>query len=97
MTTNPLPCTRTEDHPPMMTTCLYCHAEFAARKPGTFFCKAAHRAAYQRETGLQGEVAGVSRLISGVKVVIHFPAGPAATKAIGLFKRQKVLLVKDPE
>jgi hypothetical protein len=80
-----------------MTTCAQCHAMFLARKPGQYFCKASCRAAYQRETGLQGQVAGVTRLLRGVSVVIHFPDGPAAEKAIALTKRQTVSIVREPE
>lgn len=79
-----------------MTPCAYCHGLFAMRKPGQHFCKAACRAAYSRETGLQGRVASVTRLLRGVSVVLHFQDGPAAEKAITLKKQQIVSVVREP-
>lgn len=78
-----------------MLTCPQCQHLFAPTKQRQTFCKPRCRALYSKEHGLQGEVAGVTRLLHGVSIVLHFK-GPAEEKAVRLLKRQMVRLVVEP-
>jgi len=73
--------------------CPYCGDLFVPRRLQQEFCCDKHRIAYHRDIGAEGTVASVTRLKRGVSIVLHFPDGPAAERAIGLRKGQGVRVV----
>lgn len=68
--------------------CPYCHNAYTPKRDRQEFCGDKCRNAYHVDVGTEGVVAGVTRLKRGVSVVLHFPDGPAAERAIWLRKGQ---------
>jgi hypothetical protein len=78
-----------------MRTCHYCKALFAPKRKHQQFCNTSCRSGFHFDRGLEGGVAGVTRLMRGrVSVVIHVDAGPAAEHAIALMRGDVVRVVK---
>lgn len=73
-------------------TCPYCQGLFAPKRRRQDFCSDPCRVGYHKDMGARGVVAGVTRLKRGVSVVVHFPDGPAAERAIRLLKGAGVCL-----
>lgn len=73
--------------------CAYCEGGFSAKRPQQRFCSQACRLGFHKDVGAEGTVAGVSRIKRGVSVVIHFPTGPAAERAITLLRGESVSVV----
>ncbi len=75
-------------------TCGYCNGLFAPKRDWEQFCKPACRRAYDLDFGAMGAVKSVRKLKSGVSVVVHLPAGPAAERALRLALGENVRIVK---
>lgn len=85
--------TRSNASQATLRACPYCNVMFVPKREQQAFCNDAHRVAYHRDVGTAGVVAAVSRIKRGVSVVIHFPNGPAAERAIKYMKGAHVRTV----
>lgn len=85
--------TRSQPPPGAMRVCPYCNGLFPPKRLRQDFCGDPCRTSFHRDVGTQGVVAGVTRLKRGVSVVIHYPDGPSAERAIALRKGQSVRTV----
>lgn len=79
-----------------LRTCPYCQSLFAPKRKAQQFCGSRCRSRYHLVIGMQGTVAGVTRLKRGVSVVLHFQDGPAADAAINLRKGDVVSSLRVP-
>jgi hypothetical protein len=80
-----------------MRVCPYCMGMFSSVRLRQEFCGDPCRLGFHKDVGAEGVVAGVTRLKRGVSVVVHFPDGPAAERAIALRKGQAVRTVPAPQ
>lgn len=77
-----------------MISCGYCGVMFMPKRERQDFCSTKCRSNYQQDVGTQGVVAGVTRIKRGVSVVMHFPTGPAAERAIELLRGEEVRVTR---
>ena len=76
-----------------LRACPYCEALFAPKRLRQDFCGPRCRKGFHDDVGATGKVAGVTRLKRGVSLIIHYPDGPAAERAIELHKGASVRVV----
>jgi len=85
--------TRFEGQQGEMRTCPYCLKLYPPKRARQEFCGDKCRNGFHMDVGTAGKVAGATRIKRGVSIVLHFPSGPAAERAILLLKGQAVRLV----